>query len=657
MSKSAIERALDHAVEEIGGKARQGQIRMAKEIDSAMSDERHLLIQAGTGTGKSLGYLIPVMNACVCHGTKAVVSTATLALQRQILTKDAPLAARAIASVHGNEPKVSLLKGWNNYLCKHKMGGGYPSDEPTLFDAEEATSSKSSKVGKASTASLGEQVVRIRSWATTTETGDRDDLVPGVSDKAWAQVSVSKAECLGGKCPLKDECFAQLARNDCQDADVVVTNHALLGIAVAGNNHVLPDHDVLVVDEAHDLADRVRSQGSVSISAASVTRVAKTARRDADVLGEDLMQAGQELGLALAELEEGRLETISASLRAALASVEQAARQMHADIRAKVQADSSQSGALSVARTAVADLVDCVTRALSDSIPQCRDVAWIERPRGGVDPARLMIAPIEVAGAVANTLFNDHTAILTSATLALGGKFDVMARTVGMTLADASWTGLDVGSPFTYAKQGILYVASHLPAPSMGISDQALDEVVALAKASDGGMLGLFSSRQAAEDAAQVLRDETDLPVFCQGEDQLPSLVEEFAKDDRACLVGTVSLWQGVDVPGHTCRLVLIDRIPFPRPGEPVASARMEKVRSVGGNPFMTVAATHAALLMAQGAGRLIRRTDDRGVVAVLDSRLVSARYGSFLVDSMPPLWRTTDRDTVLGALERLSQP
>ena len=291
----------------------------------------------------------------------------------------------------------------------------------------------------------------------------------------------------------------------------------------------------------------------------------------------------------------------------------------------------------------------------SDSVRERRDVAWIERPRMGAEPPRLTLAPVDVAGSVADSLLADRATVLTSATLALGGSFEPMARALGLALAAGQWDGVDVGTPFDYARQGILYTPTHLPRPGRGISEAALDEVLALTEASGGGMLGLFSSRRAAEEAAEVLRGATDLTVYAQGEDQLPSLVEAFAADEDACLVGTLSLWQGVDVPGRACRLVVIDRIPFPRPDDPVAQARSEAVAAAGGNGFMSVSATHAALLLAQGAGRLIRRADDRGVVAVLDPRLRTARYGAFLARSMPPLWPTRERDVVLGALARLA--
>ena len=646
--------ALDGAVGRLGGGPRRGQREMTRRVARAIASGTHLLAQAGTGTGKSLAYLVPAMIHAVDDGERAVVSTATLALQRQILTRDAPLAADAVEALTGRRPVVALLKGWQNYLCRHRVAGGYPDDDDALFAASDA-------VPRTGAAGLGEQVVRLREWAGRTATGDRDDLVPGVSDRAWAQASVSRAECLGPACPFHDDCFPAAAREAAARADVVVTNHAMLGVVVAGNPGVLPEHDLLVVDEAHALADRVRSQGAASLSAAAVARVAATARKHASAVVSDLEAAGQGLQAALAALPDGRLsagpppalgEALSALEGAAcavLTSVREAARTKGA------QGGGADAGGVALARTAVSDLVDVVERMTSDSVAQHRDVAWVERPRMGTEPPRLTLAPIDVAGPVADALFDERVAVLTSATLALGGGFEPMARDLGLTLAEAPWEGVDVGTPFDYARQGILYTPVHLARPGRGISEAALDEVLALTEASRGGMLGLFSSRRAAEEAAGVLRGATDLTVYAQGEDQLPALVEAFAADEDACLVGTLSLWQGVDVPGRTCRLVVIDRIPFPRPDDPVAQARSEAVAAAGGNGFMSVAATHAALLLAQGAGRLIRRAEDRGVVAVLDPRLRTARYGAFLARSMPPLWPTRDRDVVLGALGRLA--
>ena len=651
--------ALAEAVRRLGGSLRAGQAEMADRVEAALDAGSHLLVQAGTGTGKSLGYLVPVMLYAATAEERAVVSTATLALQRQVMTKDAPVAADAVEAVTGVRPSVALLKGWQNYLCRHRLAGGYPDDDAdTLFSAGAATTP--GRVGEADRGSVGEQIVRLREWAAETATGDRDDLIPGVSDRAWAHVSVSRAECLGPSCPLHEECFPELARAAASQADVVVTNHAMLGIAAAGNVGVLPDYRVLVVDEAHELAGRVRSQGTVSLSAAAVMRVAAAARRGASVVVTELEEAGQRLQLALADLPDGRLaDGLPPAGREALVVLDGAARRVLADVRGASRASrdgGTDAGGAALARTAVADLIDTIERMTSDSVRERRDVAWVERPRAGAEPPRLTLAPIDVAAAIADSLLNDRAVVLTSATLALGGGFEPMARALGLTVASDRWDGVDVGTPFDYARQGILYAPTHLPRPGRGICEAVLDELLALTEASGGGMLGLFSSRRAAAEAAKVLRGATDLTVYAQGDDQLSTLVEAFAADEDACLVGTLSLWQGVDVPGRTCRLVIIDRIPFPRPDDPVAQARSEAVAAAGGNGFMSVSATHAALLLAQGAGRLIRRPDDRGVVAVLDPRLRTARYGSFLARSMPALWPTGDRDTVLGALGRLAR-
>ncbi|MFC7405337.1 ATP-dependent DNA helicase [Georgenia alba] len=662
MGSAQVEGVLGDAVTAVGGAPREGQERMARAVADALEKGSHLLVQAGTGTGKSLAYLAPVLTDAVESGRRAVISTATLALQRQVLTHDAPVVAEAVRARTGTRPDVALLKGWNNYLCKHKVAGGYPAEEePGLFEVSAATGGLAGgeppAVGERG--SLGEQILRLRGWAEETDTGDRDDLVPGVSERAWRQVSVTKLECLGGRCPMLEECFPEQARRAAHGADVVVTNHAMLGIAAAGSPNVLPEHDVLVVDEAHELADRVTAQATGELSAGVVERTTRLARRHlsgaSDAL-ERLDAATEALRGRLEVVPDGRLaDGLPAALRDAVVLLEAGTREAMSAMKGE-PGGTEEAGAVATARSAMLTLHEVAERLLGDGVPARRDVLWCERPRGGLEQPRLRIAPLDVAGPVANHLLTGRTAVLTSATLALGGTFDPMARSLGLTLGDdGGWTGLDVGSPFDYPRQGILYLARHLPPPGRdGPSEEALGELVELVRAAGGATLGLFSSRRAAEVAAERLRAELDTPVLCQGEDQLPSLVRAFAEDEATSLMGTLSLWQGVDVPGPTCRLVVIDRIPFPRPDDPVRSARSEVVAAAGGNGFMTVAATHAALLLAQGSGRLVRTTQDRGVVAVLDPRLATARYGSFLVRSMPPLWRTHDGEVTRAALRRL---
>jgi ATP-dependent DNA helicase DinG len=499
--------------------------------------------------------------------------------------------------------------------------------------------------------------VRLREWAEDTRTGDRDELVPGVSERAWRQVSVSAHECLGSKCPLVQECFTEKARAYSRGADVVVTNHALLAIDAFGDPTLLPEHDVVIVDEGHELVDRVTSAITDELTPAMVERAARQSGRlvkgtTSEGLAEPdqaLAGSADDLTAALDGLAEGRLTGLPAHLTAALARVRDSARALLTAL--KPPPGETPDGARQVARAAVQEVYDVSARLVLDAD---QDVIWVsdEQRRGKV----LHVAPITVAGLLRERLFGEQTVVLTSATLELGGTFEAAARTLGLAGPDGpEWTGLDVGSPFDYPKQAMLYVAKHLPPPGRdGIGEAQLDELEALVRAAGGRTRGLFSSMRAARVAAEAMRERLETPVLLQGEDQTATLVRDFARDATTSLFGTLSLWQGVDVPGPSCQLVVIDRLPFPRPDDPLASARSQAVADAGGNGFMTVAATHAALRLAQGSGRLIRSSADRGVVAVLDSRLATARYAGFLRASLPPFWATTDRTVALAALGRL---
>jgi ATP-dependent DNA helicase DinG len=643
MTASRLHDMLRATVAGIGGVERPGQVQMAEAVAHAVDTGEHLLVQAGTGTGKSVAYLVPAL-AHAQHSRKPVViATATLALQAQVVDRDLPRVVEALTPMLGRQATYGLVKGRRNYLCKHKLVGGFPDDEDdALFGAGTMS-------GGTSASALGEQVLRLREWADETDSGDRDELVPGVSERAWRQVSVSAQECLGGKCPLVDECFVERARAAAKDADVVVTNHSMLAIDAFEGRQILPEHDLVVIDEGHELVDRVTSTITDELTAPMVERAARKAHRLADV-GE-LADAALALRGALELTAPGRLVTVPEGLAAALAVVRDAARAVQSELKPEKGADAD--AARQVARAEVDEVFGVAERLLSQND---HDVAWVsDDPRRG---AVVHVAPIGVAGLLRDKLYVDRTVVMTSATLELGGTFDAVARSVGLSGPDApAWQGVDVGSPFDYGKQAILYCAKHLPPPGRdGTSTAAMDELAELIRAAGGRTLGLFSSRRAAEAAAEAMRERLDLPVLCQGDDQMPTLVRQFARDARTCLFGTLSLWQGVDVPGHACHLVVIDRIPFPRPDDPLMSARSQAVADAGGNGFMAVAATYAALRMAQGAGRLVRSSDDRGVVAVLDSRLATARYGGFLRASLPPFWPTADKGTVLAALQRLDE-
>ena len=641
---------LDEAVAATGGQNRAGQRTMAAHVAQALELQRHLLVQAGTGTGKSLGYLVPALARVGESDQPIVVATATLALQAQIVNRDIPRLLQALEPRPESQAQVALLKGRNNYLCLHKLEGGYPEDEPdALFDMPSSTSR------------VGEEVVRLREWADLTETGDRDELKPGVSDRAWAQVSVSAAECLGRRCPLVEECFSEMARSRAAEADIVITNHALLAINAFEGMKVLPEHETVIIDEAHELVDRVTGAVSGSLTVAMVRRAARSVKKHSKADSGALEMAAGTLEAAFEGLAEGLLKGLDGRLLTAISAVNDAARTALSDTKPDGQ---DVDAGLQMARSRVSEVHDMSSRILEASGEQ--DVLWISRQGGwengryvaasDTDPATLNIAPLSVGLQLRDGLFADRTVILTSATLTVGDSFDVAAGALGLLGEGAPrWTSIDVGSPFDYRKQGIMYVAGDLKPPGFGVHEGQLERLRELCEASEGGALGLFSSKRAAERAAEYMREHSDLNILLQGESSLKALVEEFSEDVDSCLFGTMSLWQGVDVPGDSCRLVVMDRIPFPRPDDPIAQARTEAVNRHRGNGFMAVSAHHAAIRMAQGAGRLIRSVSDRGVVAVLDSRMATKRYGGFLMKAMPPMWSTQNKAAVTGALARLS--
>jgi ATP-dependent DNA helicase DinG len=638
----------------LGGSERSGQIEMAAAVARAFDTGEHLAVQAGTGTGKSLAYLVPAIARAVDTDEPVVVSTATIALQRQLVDRDLPRLADSLADTLPRAPQFALLKGRGNYLCLNKIHNGSvtePDDRPQeeLFEPMAATA-------------LGRDVQRLIAWSSTTDTGDRDELTPGVPERSWSQVSVSARECIGvARCPFGTDCFAEKARDKAGHADVVVTNHALLAIDAMTDAAVLPEHELLVVDEAHELVDRVTSVATAELSATSLGIAHRRVSRLIDPeLAQRLEAATATLSSAIHDATPGRIDVLDDEMTTYLTALRDAASKARSAIDT-APSDPKAASARAEAVTALSDISDTATRILSSFVPAISDrtdVVWLDHEdnRGSIR-AVVRVAPLSVAGLLRGRLFEHTTAVLTSATLTIGGTFEAMASAWGLAGEDdVKWRGLDVGSPFEHAKSGILYVAAHLPPPGRdgtGSAEQ-LDEIAALITAAGGRTLGLFSSMRAAKAAAEIMRERLDTPVLCQGEDTTSALVQRFADDAETSLFGTLSLWQGVDVPGPSLSLVLIDRIPFPRPDDPLLTARQRAVAARGGNGFMTVAASHAALLLAQGAGRLLRRVDDRGVVAVLDSRMATARYGGYLRASLPPFWATTDSNRVREALERL---
>ena len=661
-----VRSALDAAVTAIGGSPRDGQIEMAEAVANALSDRHHLLVQAGTGTGKSLAYLVPAL----VHGKKVLVATATLALQRQLVERDLPKIKAALDKELNRDISFAIYKGVGNYICLQKMNNA-PNDPEAQAVLE--------------VSSLEGDAKRLRAWAQSPgATGDRDDA-PEVDRRVWSANSVSGRECMGAdECPSGSKCFAALAKAKAQTADIVVTNHTLLAIEIVDSHPILPERDAIVLDEAHEFMDRTTQAVTEEITAARVLRAANMARKHMPgKAGDALFKASEKFSKALSEYGDdlkadptkaGRLDKLPATLEAPLRGVKEGVAAVTALIAADSEIiDPNTMAERARVKGALNEISQTATKLLK---PGHTHVLWFE-------PAysTLYLAPLAVSDVLRGNLLTQTPVIATSATLTVGKSFDAIARNIGFVIGGknedegddededevdkkggmdpANLQILDVGSPFDFANQGMLYLPKDLPEPGRdGPSKEALTELGELIQAAGGRTLALFSSWRGVEAADEHLRDvlaELKLPIITQRRgDSVGPLVDKFAKDEKSILLGTISLWQGIDVPGPACTLVVIDRIPFPRPDEPVLSARAAEADAAGGSGFMQISLPRAALLLAQGTGRLIRSLDDRGVVAILDSRIVNKRYGSILLNSMPPFWRSSDGAVIKEALRRL---
>jgi ATP-dependent DNA helicase DinG len=660
-----VRSALDAAVSAIGGQPRDGQIEMAEAVANALSDRHHLLVQAGTGTGKSLAYLVPAL----VHGKKVLVATATLALQRQLIERDLPKIKGALEKELNRDISFAIYKGVGNYVCLQKMNNA-PDDPETQAVLE--------------ISSLESDAKRLRAWAQSAgASGDRDDA-PDVDRRVWAANSVSGRECMGAdECPSGSKCFAALAKAKAQTADIVVTNHTLLAIEIVDSHPILPERDAIILDEAHEFMDRTTQAVTEELTAARVSRAANMARKHMPGKATDAFaKAAEKFAAAINDYADdlkadpakaGRLDKLPSQLEAPLRAVKEAVTAINALIAADAEIiDPNTMAERARVKGALNEINQTCTKLLK---PGHTHVLWFEPTY-----STLYLAPLAVSDVLRGNLLTQTPVIATSATLTVGKSFDAIAKNIGFVIAGkndeeneeeaseedeqgmmdpANLQILDVGSPFDFANQGMLYLPKDLPEPGRdGPSKEALTELGELIEAAGGRTLALFSSWRGVEMADEHLRNvlaELKIPIITQRRgDAVGPLVDKFAKDERSILLGTISLWQGIDVPGPACTLVAIDRIPFPRPDEPVLSARAAEADAAGGSGFMQISLPRAALLLAQGTGRLIRSLDDRGVVAILDSRIVNKRYGSILLNSMPPFWRTNDGEVIKEALRRL---
>ena len=623
---SAAVAALDAVTAALpGAEDRPGQRRMAELVAESIGRGRHLVVQAGTGTGKTLAYLVPA----IVSGKRTIVATATKALQDQLATKDLPFLAAELAAL-GHDVDWAVLKGRSNYLCLQRLR---EMSQPATGQLELEEMSPLNRL----------EVKKLAEWAGVTETGDQAELDWSPSDSTWRSVSVGSDECPGAdRCPVGKECFAELARRRAQASDVVVVNTHLYGLHVGSGGAILPEHDVVVFDEAHVLEDTMSDTVGVQITPGRFVTVGATVRRileDPQLVG-SITDLATLLREAFAPFANQRLPTpLPGAVVAALEDAQIRLARVGEEVqKIETGVEDAQQRKLRAQRivTRTMEAVEAALAAGDGTVPFVS---------GSRDSPRLEIAPLDVGPTLAAGVWQERTAILTSATIPAS-----LARRVGLP-ADRT-QGDDVGSPFDYAQQAVLYCALHVPPPkSPKFRDAVADELVHLIEAAGGRTLALFTSWAAMDAAVEAVRPRLDVPVLTQRDLPKPALVRAFAESEETCLFATTGLFQGVDVPGRTLSLVVIDKLPFPRPDDPLLSARREQL---GASAFAEIDVPRAATLLAQACGRLIRNGTDRGAVAVLDSRLGTARYRWDIVSALPPMRRTRDRAEVEAFLRAI---
>ena len=652
-----------------GGEHRPGQEQMTAAVAETMDGGRHLAVAAGTGTGKSLAYLIPA----VLSGRRVVVATATKALQDQLAHKELPFLA-ALPGVRGlraGRPpfRWAVLKGRSNYICRQLVEEAARAGfQLTLDDAARAAGAAAEppagtdlnsggrrdaaghmpagarrRARSAPTRQRGtpSETERLIAWADRSGTGDEAELDWPLSPGMWERLSVTSHQCPGrSRCPQGESCFAEAARERAARADIVVVNAHLLVLNLLGTP-VLPPHDLVIIDEAHQFEDTVTAVAGITIGERKLRAAGHEVSRVVPRAGRRLVSAGRAIAGILdghrgERLPAGGLPDLTDALTLTQSRLESADAELRdAEVAGDRDAEAQRLRALGDV-SALGDDVAVLLQQPADT------VAFVEGRPGA---AELRLAPLEVGALLSEPLFGERRVVMTSATLG-----SATPRALGLDHDDYRY--LDVGSPFDYPQAGLLYCAADLPArTSAGFTGAAIDELETLINAAGGRTLALFTSHRMLEESAEALRRRLRWPLLRQGDLPAPQLLERFAAEETTCLFATIGFWQGVDVPGAALTLVTLDRLPFPRPDDPLLSARRERI---GEDAFRLVDLRRASMLLAQGAGRLIRTRADRGVVAVLDPRLATARYREEMLEEVPPLRRTVDRAEVVEFLDSL---
>ncbi|SDQ04330.1 ATP-dependent DNA helicase [Quadrisphaera sp. DSM 44207] len=653
------------------GQVRPEQERMVRAVEEALRRSRHLLVQAGTGTGKTLGYLVPAVAA----GGRVVVSTATKQLGERIVGEDLPLLADLLSATGGPQLSYALLKGRQNYLCRLRVAEiaelerAEEAAPAALFDVPAPAASRPSGQDAAGLA-------RLLEWARRTSTGDRSEA-PAATERAWAQVSTDAAGCVGAAvCPFARECFAERARAAARSADVVVTNHAQVAQDLRSPAPLLGSYDVLVLDEAHEVEASLSTAWGSAVEPAALARAAALAARrlprgQRGAAGREAARAAgadlEALARALGDVEPGLLPALPAPVADLLGAAARRLGALASALEAEAPAPGGAARAAVERRGAAASAAAAAAALGAVLAVGCDGVRWLETGPDGSPVLR--VAPLEVGPLLVQAL-GERTLVATSATLSVAGSFDPVVQRLGLAAPLTGEDGeprpprgvdaVDVGSPFDHDRQAMLYVPpAHFPAPAgaeRGRHGEAvLDELAALVAAAGGRTLALFTSRRAAVEAAARLRSRVGTPVLVQGEAPASALVRAFAEDEASTLCATMGFWHGVDVPGPSLSCVVMDKIPFPPVDHPLMAARRTAADRAGRDGFAEVYVASASTMLAQGAGRLVRTAADRGVVAVLDPRLRTKAYGATVRATLPPMRQFSDRSVVEAALARLT--
>ncbi len=604
-----------------GGETRDGQREMVRAVASAISRRRHHVIEAGTGVGKSLAYLVPAVMA----GERVVIATATKNLQDQLAKKDAPQVAEHVKGV-----RVSVLKGKQNYLCLNRAQSLGAGAQLSLDDGTDVPKG------------VADQMRRILRWSNDTTTGDLDELPFEVDSRARRSLSVTPQECLGRtRCPQGANCFAELAKDRANESSILIVNAHLYASHLASGSMLLPPHEFVVFDEAHEILDIFATLLGTSLNAARLRALAMGAR---SLLGDDdraradelLSSADRLASTLLAQYERNELKGLDETCELELARANELVTSLVEGLRGL--------------ETSSPDAEFRKVRALGPAIHLANDLERVNKVKAGellflsrrdreID---VEISLVDVGPRLRDDLWGNVTAVLTSATIP-----DTLPKNLG--LDDCVVDHFE--SPFDYPNHGLLYVPENFPERNSPEAEAAIiEELVELITAANGRTLALFTNRSVMQRVAEAAGPRLDTEVLVQGTLSRAKLIDEFRRSDEASLFAVTSFWQGIDVPGHSLSLVTIDRLPFSVPNDPLAEARRER----SDHPFFEVDLPRATMLLAQGVGRLIRTKDDRGVVAVLDTRLATARYRSAMFKKLPPMRRTRDKTQVHEFLKEL---